>query len=74
MDFVQDTSIKESNNTAVEKKIRVMINFFENNGFHLSDASKKSSKEVVPITCTLEKKFYAPATIKGLWVVSFRAE
>ena len=33
---------------------------------------KHSSKQVVPITYTLEKGVSAAATLEGLWVVSFQ--
>ena len=33
---------------------------------------KHSSKQVVPITYTLEKRVFAAATFQGLWVVSFQ--
>ena len=35
---------------------------------------KHSSKQVVPITYTLEKSFFATATFEGLYIVTFQTE
>ena len=40
----------------------------------VTENKKLSSKEVVPITYTLEKSFVAAATFEGLWVISFHRE
>ena len=42
--------------------------------FQLSHNKTHSSKQVVPITYTMEKKVFAAATFKGLWFVSFQTK
>ena len=45
------------------------------NIFQLTNGEKKHSmKQVTPITYTLEKRFYATATLEGLCVVTFQTE
>ena len=46
----------------------------KNNVFQLSHGIKSMPKEVVSMIYTLEKNFFAAATFKGLWDVSFQAE
>ena len=43
----------------------------KNNVFHWSHGMK-TSKQVVPVTYTLKKRLFVPATFRGLLVVSFR--
>ena len=45
---------------AVEKNLRVTINFYEKHCLPVVTWSKNnSSKQVVPIICSLEKRFFA---------------
>ena len=55
------------------KSLRVTISFHEKESLSVITWNKKHFwKEVVPITYTLEKRgFFAAATFKGLWIVSF---
>ena len=46
----------------------------KNNVFQLSHGIKNMSKQVVSMIYTLEEDFFAAATFKGLWDVSFQAE
>ena len=40
--------------------------------FSYHKEQKHLLKEAVPITYTLEKRLFAAATFKGLWVISFQ--
>ena len=51
----------------VEKNLRVLIR-------EKSASKKHSRKQVISITCTLQKRLLAAATFKGLWLVSFQTE
>ena len=42
--------------------------------FSYHKEQKHLLKEVVPITYTLEKRLFAAATFKGLWVISFQTK
>ena len=54
---------------------RVTINFYEEQCLPVIKQNKKhSSKQVLVITYTLEKRVFATATFKGFWVVSFQTE
>ena len=71
MDFFPNTDFKQSSNMTLQKSQcndklsrKVMSSSFIQN-------KKHSSKQVVPITQTLEKRVLAAATFKGLWVVFF---
>ena len=51
---------------------QVPADFWRKQGLPVIKWNKKySSKHAVSITHALEKKFFAAATIEGLWVVSF---
>ena len=67
MDLFQNTSVKEHIDMAVEKALRVTINFYKNSVLQLSHKKKKHSlKQVIPITYTLEKKLFVAAAFEGL--------
>ena len=66
-DFFQKTCFKESNNMAVEKNIKVTINFYKKECFPVITWNEKhSSKQVSSITYALDKKKFAAATFEGL--------
>ena len=67
MDFFQVTCFKERKNMAVEKNLKITINFYKKLCLPLFTRNKKHSpKQVVPITYILEKKLFAVATFQGL--------
>ena len=52
-----------------ENDLKVMINYYEKECVLVITKNKKrSSKQVVPITYTLEKRVFAAVTFQGLWV------
>ena len=55
------------------ENLSVTINFYEKQWLLVFTKIKKhSSKQVVSITYTLEKRYLAAATFEGLWVLSFQ--
>ena len=56
---------------AVEKKLRITINFYKKLCLpNITWNKKHSSKKVLPITYTLEKRFFAVATLEALCLLS----
>ena len=60
---------------AVEKNLRVAINFYKKLCLPVVTWNKKHlSKPVLPIIITLQKFLFVVATVGCLWVVSFQTE
>ena len=58
-----------------QNNLKLMTNYYEIKYLLVITKNKKhSSKQAVPITYTLEKKIFAAATLKDLWVVFFQAK
>ena len=67
VDFFRNTCFKERNNMAVEKALKVKINFYKKQCISVIRWKKNhSSKQAVSIIYTLEKKAFAAATLEGL--------
>ena len=64
MDLFQITCLKKHNNMAVVKNLGVMINFYKKHCLTVVAWNKNNlSKQVVPVTYTLEKRFFAVAIL-----------
>ena len=75
MAFFQNTCFKECNNIMVGKKLWITINLHEKQCLQVIAGNKKhSSKQVVPMTYTYGKKFFAAAAFDNLWDIFFKAE
>ena len=58
-----------------ENDLKVMINYYEKECLLVITKNKKRlSKQVVPITFTLEKRIFAAIIFQGLWVVYFQTK
>ena len=74
-DFFQNASFKQSKNMGAEK-----ISGYSNGlllktvSFSYQMEQKHLSKQIAPITYTLEKTFFTTATCEGLCVVNFQIE
>ena len=67
-----DTPMHTLNN---QNNLKLMTNYYEIKYLLVITKNKKhSSKQVVPITLTLEKKVFAAATFKDLWVAFFQTK
>ena len=64
MDLFQITCLKKHKNMAVVKNLGVMINFYKKHCLTVVAWNKNNlSKQVVPVTYTLEKRFFAVAIL-----------
>ena len=64
--FFQVTCFRQHKNMVVEKNIRVTKNFYKNQWLPDITLNRKHlPKQVVPMTYTLEKTFFGPATFEG---------
>ena len=71
MDFFHFACFKKNKNMEVEKKLRVMMNFYNKQCLPVITWNKKHlMKRVLPKIYTLEKKIFALATFEKLHVVS----
>ena len=60
MDFFRITCFKEHKNMTVEMNLKMTINFYKRQCFPVITWNKKHLlKQVVPMTYTLEKRFFA---------------
>ena len=75
MDIFQNTFFKEGNNMLIEKNLRATTNIYKKECLPVIKWNQKhSSKQVVQMPYTVEKKFLVAATFEALWDFYFETE